>query len=136
MCGACQCPLAGVRNEPAKGAKARCTAPAPRGGEDRAFTVPLPGFLPGLLRRRRDENRVLFGDDSGWAFPSRSTSGRVTHVREAKEQRYAPRRTKGEKLRKVNWLPSPHRLRDTFVAACVESGHGGDESARQPPPAR
>ena len=94
--------------------------PKPKGGEDRAFTVPLSEEV---LRSRREENQVLFPDGGGWAFPSRNLRGRVVHVREAKEQRYAPKE-KGKKRRKVAYLPSPHRLRDTFVAACVESGVG------------
>ncbi|MHC4164051.1 MAG: tyrosine-type recombinase/integrase [Planctomycetota bacterium] len=97
--------------------------PKPKGGEDRAFTVPLSKEVLRTLRRRRKQNVVLFGDDAGWVFPSHDMQGRVTHVREAKEQRYAPRK-KGEKRRKVAYLPSPHRLRDTFIAACVESGVG------------
>ena len=48
-----------------------------------------------------------------------------------------PRKRKGEKRRKVNHLPSPHRLRDTFVAACVEAGVGMVEikasTTRSPP---
>ncbi len=43
-----------------------------------------------------------------WAFPTRDRDGRVVPVQEPK----------------VKGLPSPHRLRDTFVAACVQSGVG------------
>lgn len=76
-----------------------------------------------MLRERRGENATLFGDDHGWVFPSYDIKRRVTHVRQAKEQRYAPKEA-GKKRRKVSHLPSPHRLRDTFVAASVESGVG------------
>ena len=55
------------------------------------------------------------------------SAGQVTHIREAKEQRYAPVK-KGEKRRKVPYLPSPHRLRDTFATACLEARVGGLET--------
>jgi len=76
-----------------------------------------------MLRNRREENRMLFPDDDGWVFASRNLRGQVIHVREAKEQRYAPKEP-GKPRRKVAYLPSPHRLRDTFDADCVESGVG------------
>ncbi len=91
--------------------------PRPKGGEDRAFTVPVSGFVRELLARRRAENALLFpGEegDGGWVFPSRDRAGRVTHVVEAKEQRTIDGR-------KVRWLPSPHRLRDTFASAAHEA---------------
>ena len=63
---------------------------------------------------------MLYPDDGGWAFPSKDRDGNITHIREAKEQRYA--RTKpGEPKRKVEYLPSPHRLRDTFATAAHEA---------------
>jgi len=89
--------------------------PKPKGGEDRAFTVPVAREVLDLLRRRRDENHVLYGDDRGWAFPSTDMAGRVSHVAQPKEQRYD-----GEG-RKVGYLPSPHRLRDTFATAGHEA---------------
>ena len=39
---------------------------------------------------------------------SRNLRGQVVHVREAKEQRYAPKEH-GKPRRKVGYLPSPHR---------------------------
>ena len=63
--------------------------PKPKGGEDRAFTVPVAAFVLDLLRRRRKENGLLFPEgDGGWVFPSRRRSGGVSHVAEPKEQRY------------------------------------------------
>src|SRR5437867_11943644 len=44
--------------------------PKPRGGEHRAFTVPLSGAALEVLRRRQAENQVL-GADGGWVFPSK-----------------------------------------------------------------
>lgn len=89
--------------------------PKPKGGEDRAYTVPLSSTMVELLKRRREENRILFGDDRGWVFPSRDNKGNVTHVKEAKVQDYV----KGAdgKLSKRTALPSPHRLRHTFSSA-------------------
>ena len=84
--------------------------PKPKGGEDRAFTIPVSGLVLELLRGRERDNT----DDGGWVFPARDRAGRVTHVVEAKEQRYV-------KGRKVAYLPSPHRLRDTFATAAHEA---------------
>jgi integrase len=89
--------------------------PKPKGGEDRAFTIPIAAVVQALLRRRRDEHRASRRDDGGWVFPARDRAGRVTHVIEAKEQRYRAGR-------KVRFLPSPHRLRDTFATAAHEAG--------------
>lgn len=88
--------------------------PRPKGGEDRAFTVPVATPVLALLHRRRSQNAAQ-GDDAGWVFPTRDRSGRVTHVQEPKEQRLVAGR-------KVRHLPSPHRLRDTFATAAHESG--------------
>lgn len=91
--------------------------PCPKGGEDRAFTIPLAGVVLRLLASRRAENRSpsgLGGDDGGWAFPTLDRAGRVTHVKEPKEQRLVGGR-------KVAVLPSPHRLRDTFASAAHEA---------------
>jgi integrase len=90
--------------------------PKPKGGEDRAFTVPVSKAVLEILRRRRDENHVLYGDDRGWAFPSTDMAGRVSHVAQPKEQRY------DAEGRKVGYLPSPHRLRDTFATAAYQAG--------------
>jgi integrase len=60
--------------------------PKPKGGVDRAFTIPLAEFVLEILRRRRRENDVLF-PGSEWVFPARSRSGTVAHVAEAKELR-------------------------------------------------
>jgi integrase len=88
--------------------------PKPKGGEDRAFTVPVSRAVLEILQRRRDENALLYPDDHGWVFPSKDMDGHVSHVAQAKEQRY-------EMGRKVEHLPSPHRLRDTFASAAHEA---------------
>lgn len=89
--------------------------PKPKGGEDRAFTVPVSAEVLAILKRRRDENVQMYARDNGWAFPSRDMDGGVTHVAQTKEQRYV-----GGK--KVTAFPSPHRLRDTFATAAHEAG--------------
>jgi integrase len=96
--------------------------PRPKGGVDRAFTIPLCRFALAMLARRRMDNLRYFSSDQGWVFPSRDREGRVTHVREQKEYRYA--KGAGDELRKERYLPSPHRLRDTFASACREAGVG------------
>lgn len=89
--------------------------PRPKGGEGRAFTVPVARCVLELIERRREGNPALLGDDGGWLFPARNREGRVTHVVEAKQQRT-------QAGRKVRYLPSPHRLRDTFASAAHEAG--------------
>lgn len=97
--------------------------PCPKGGVDRAFTIPLARAMLALLARRCDDNRSLPGllpsepglpSDGGWTFPALDRAGRVTHVVEPKEQRLVAGR-------KVSVLPSPHRLRDTFASAAHEA---------------
>lgn len=88
--------------------------PEPKGGAERAFTIPVARFVLELLQRRRRDNPALFPDDHGWVFPARNRAGRLTHVQEPKQQRTVAGR-------KRPWLPSPHRLRDTFACAAHEA---------------
>ncbi len=81
--------------------------PKPKGGEDRAFTVPLSRFALGLLRFRQRQNAILF-PGSEWVFPTRLRDRSVTNIKEPQEYRRG--------------LPSPHRLRDTYHTACQEAG--------------
>lgn len=102
--------------------------PSPKGGPERAFTVPLSRELVKLLTRRRDENGTMGRDDGGWVFPARAlksdkergepcytcrdlgmpphAKGAVVHISEPKED--------GEVL------VGPHRLRDTYTTALAE----------------
>ncbi len=91
--------------------------PKPKGGVNRAFTIPLAEVVLGILRRRRRENDVLFAG-SDWVFPTWLRDGRVSHVAEAKELRGIVTAQGTES--KVAVLPSPHRLRDTFLTAAHE----------------
>lgn len=89
--------------------------PKPKGGTDRAFTVPVAAWTLELLRRRQEENKMRFPDgDGGWAFPSRNGDGEVAPVRSPRIQKY-------EKGTKMDAMPSPHRLRHTFASACHEA---------------
>ena len=74
--------------------------PKPKGGVDRAFTVPLCTQAVKLLRRRKEKS---YGP---WVFPTRDRKGKLTHIQEPKEDD----------------LPSPHRLRDTWATAAAECG--------------
>lgn len=107
--------------------------PNPKGGKDRAFTIPLSSECVRILERRRAENRTAFTQgDGGWVFPTRAikerpcdlcsalgrpshAAGAVVHLIEGKQQK----RTDGV-VQRV--LPSPHRLRDTYTSALVEVG--------------
>lgn len=113
--------------------------PCPKGGERKAFTVPLSGPALEILKRRKAENPALFGDDQGWVFPTRDKSGAVVHLSEPKQQDYM-RDAEGRILRfkrsaagawvvdpkgqprKFTALANPHRLRHTFASTADEEG--------------
>lgn len=84
--------------------------PEPKGGPKKAYTIPVCTFVLLLLRRRRDENRVMFGDDRGWVFPIKHPKEGVTHLRQPVEMRYV-----GGKKERV--LANPHALRRTWITA-------------------
>lgn len=90
--------------------------PNPKGGEDRAFTIPISKECADVFKRRL-ANNVL---DEGWIFPTDSLkdrecaecqalglpnhkAGTRTHLMEPKED--------------ADELVSPHRLRDTYTTA-------------------
>jgi len=100
--------------------------PKPKGGVDRAFTIPLAAHTLGILAKRKLDNRIRFHDDGGWVFPTRDTAGNVVHVRDARQTAYIE--GEDEKLRKVTTAPTLHRLRDTFATACLEAGVGMTET--------
>jgi integrase len=110
--------------------------PNPKGGKERAFTIPLSSECIRIFERRRRENRGLFPDgDGGWVFPTRAikakecylcaelglqkthTAGGVIHLIEGKQQHVLE-----ENEAPVNIIPTPHRLRDTYTTALVEVG--------------
>ena len=89
--------------------------PKPKGGEDRAFTVPVSVPVLEVLKQRRETNHLIYPDDKGWVFPSTDMKGQVTFVKQPRESRY------DERGMKVKYLPTPHRLRDTFASAAHEA---------------
>ena len=54
--------------------------PNPKGGESRAFDLPLSDALLDLVRHRIEENGIIDAD-SPWLFTSNSASGHVAEVR-------------------------------------------------------
>jgi integrase len=98
------------------------TVPKPKGGEKRAFKLPLPKTVLEMLVRRRRENRDLmgpYGGDHGWVFPSLSRDAPFTvqPVAEPKEYKLDP-----ETKRKVSHLPGLHTLRRTYLSVAAEAG--------------
>lgn len=93
--------------------------PKPKGGDDRAFTIPLSGKTIALLRLQRLILRRLH-PDSIWVFPTISNDGEVTFVKDPLEREKSIV-VDGEKIIRPG-LPTPHRLRDTYTTQCVEAG--------------
>lgn len=96
------------------------TVPKPKGGESRAFELPLCKTLIDVLKRRQSENAMEFGTyggDDGWCFPTRTRAKpfRVIPVAEAKEQKFVD----GER---VKILIGPHALRRTYESVAHEAG--------------
>ncbi len=83
--------------------------PNPKGGPKAAFTIPLSAPVARILRRRRDENSVLF-PNSAFVFPTIGRDGKVTHVHNCEE----------DALRGFGY--TPHIARHTFASACAEAG--------------
>jgi len=82
--------------------------PNPKGGKERAFTIPLSDISIEILKRRKVENPKFFGNKCAWVFPTRDKNENVTHMQEPKEYKRG--------------LPSPHRLRDSYSSACNAAG--------------
>lgn len=110
--------------------------PNPKGGAERAFTIPISRECIRLFERRQRENKDQFPDgDGGWVFPTRALKdkpcylcaefglgdrhapGAVVHLVEGKEQHVNKKTGKPE-----NVIPTPHRLRDTYTTALAEVG--------------
>ncbi len=100
------------------------------------FTIPLSTTVMEILKRRRDQNEIVFEKyrgDRGWVFPALSDEEKVIAIAECKERRYdtvAPPWTKdGPKKGKykatgdrVLYLPGFHTLRRTFLSVAHECG--------------
>lgn len=106
--------------------------PNPKGGTDRAFTIPLSTALVEILKCRRSEN-ARHGNDGGWVFFTTAiksapchlckalgledhVKGAVIHLAEGKQQ------TALGSTKPHNVIPTPHRSRDTYTTALVECG--------------
>jgi integrase len=93
----------------------------PKGGADRAFTIPLSRACLEILARRRADNR----DDAGWAFPTDALKGRPCDLC---AELGLPRHRVGARIHLVeakeaaDEIVSPHRLRDTYTSALAEVG--------------
>lgn len=118
--------------------------PNPKGGEDRAFSIPLSTDCMKLLKRRRDGNV----EDNGWVFPTDASGARKRKDREC-DQCLAlglpPIHAAGARVHMIEpfepdpRIVSPHRLRDTYTSALAAlqppiSGYAIDVLTNHRPP--
>ena len=121
----------GMRSEAARHARwehidwnrSALIVPRPKGGEARAFELPLPKTIVDALRARQRDNRDVFrpyGGDAGFVFPSltRSSPYEVIPIAEAKEYRQSG----GRGGPKERYLPGLHTLRRTYLSVAAECG--------------
>ncbi|MEM7470964.1 MAG: integrase family protein [Pseudomonadota bacterium] len=78
------------------------TVPSPKGGEGRAFKLPLPRILLQELESVRDYTRPL---ESEFVFPSTSKRGYIQTLKRLK-----------------SWPHPPHSLRHTWMTMSLEAG--------------
>ena len=123
------CLFTGMRSEAARSVRwehidekrAALEVPKPKGGEAKAFTLPLPKTVIDMLAERRRGNRDIFGPyggDDGWVFPSltRSAPFEVQPLAEPKEYR------QDAAGKRVAHLPGLHTLRRTYLSVATEAG--------------
>lgn len=96
--------------------------PSPKGGEAKAFRLPLGPAAVAMLRERRLDNAALFrlhGGDAGFAFPSlsRKKPFRVQATASAAERRRNLATGRVELL-----VPGPHVSRRTYLSVAAEIG--------------
>jgi hypothetical protein len=73
------------------------------------------GDVLAILKRRKEENEQRF-PGSPWVFSVHRRKQLVSHIVEVDEQRIV------DGKRQRGFLPSPHRLRDTFLSAAHDCG--------------
>lgn len=101
--------------------------PDPKGGEARAFTIPLSGTCVEIIERRaRDNARDLGRDegDGGWVFPAVDSNGAVGPIGDLRQQVHATIGT-GKKARPTHArfpAESVHDLRRTYASVAQEAG--------------
>jgi len=126
------CMFTGMRSEAARHvrwehvnlATKSLSVPAPKGGEAKAFSLPLGPTLVELLQRRRRDNAERFeehGGDAGFVFPSLSRARPfvVQPIAEVKERRLNAKTGMVEK-----YVSGPHVSRRTYLSVAAESGIG------------
>lgn len=80
--------------------------PRPKGGEARAFDLPLSDFLIEILERRKAEHAALCAENERmrpWVWPAESESGHISEPR--------------AEFDGLHW--TPHDLRRTFITAAM-----------------
>jgi integrase len=97
--------------------------PDPKGGEAKAFTIPLSSTPFAILERRRKDNPTDLGDsDDGWCFPALDQEGivaAITDLRQATTVRdkEGNRRTDGRFP-----IEDVHTLRRTWESIANDEG--------------
>ncbi len=101
--------------------------PKPKGGESKAFTLPLAPSVLEMLRARKAENAremKTHDGDHGWVFPSlsraRGEDGKFAVQALAEPKEY--KQTGGRKGPKEKVLPGLHTLRRTYLSVATEAG--------------
>lgn len=109
--------------------------PDPKGGEQRAFTLPLSATVLEIIERRRRDNRIELviaeaGGDAGYVFPGLDASGAVGAISDLRQQVHATIDETDPKTKKVTTRISHtrfpaedvHTLRRTFESVGHEAG--------------
>jgi integrase len=80
--------------------------PLPKGGKKRAFYLPLSEYLINLLKRRKEDNELVFSG-SQWVFPSNSKK---------KEGRIAEWKLSVREKKNLSLPFTPHQLRHNYIS--------------------
>ncbi len=93
--------------------------PRPKGGEDRAFDLPLSDFLVRLLEKRIKGNEKLY-PESDFIFPAETPSGHVEEVKEINSGKMKVGRRVVKERRRV--AKTGHALRHTYRTLAHQAG--------------